>query len=111
MRSSQAARRSVELDPGYPNGVQALAHALTLVGRDGEALELLQETARTTESASVLSQLAMLQGELGDPAASRASLERVVRLSPMMEPPLERWLAGRQSDAAYECGDVAAAMP
>src|SRR5262249_40240472 len=55
----QAARRALDIAPEHADVAQVLAHALTLVGRDDEAVDLLQKTAQSTEDASVLAQLAM----------------------------------------------------
>ena len=45
--------------------VQATAHALQLLDRDDEAMELLTEAVRHLQNAPVMAHLAMLQTELG----------------------------------------------
>jgi tetratricopeptide (TPR) repeat protein len=104
-----SAKRALELHPWYRPGVQAAAHLLQLLGRDGEALELLQEACDKLESASTVAQLAALQAELKQYDASRKNWERVAELSPLMEKGYAKFLAARRADAAYDCGDWAAA--
>jgi cellulose synthase operon protein C len=104
-----AARRALELHPWYRPGVQAAAHALQLLDRDGEALELLTEGARRLESSLVLAQLATLQTELAQHADACRSYERFAELAPLMDKDVAEWLAARRSDAAYYCGDLAEA--
>lgn len=105
-----AARRSLELRPLYRPGVQASAHLLQLLGRDEEALALLTEASEKLQSASTTAQLAALQSELKQHEPARKSWERVAELSPMMEEGYARFLAARRADAAYDCGDHAAAI-
>jgi tetratricopeptide (TPR) repeat protein len=126
--SLAAARRSLELHPWYRPGVQATAHALQLLDRDGEALELLQEAAGTRgypgvpaqrvdgssggriENGPVVAQLALIQSEMRDYAGLQRTLDRFVELSPLMEKEMGQWLAAMRSDAAYHLGDRAAAI-
>ena len=104
-----AARRALELHPWYRPGVQAVAHLLQLNDRDREALELLREASVQLENGPIVMQLATLEQELGLHAEARASWERAVELSPLMEKGFRKWIAGRRSDAAYYCGDYATA--
>jgi tetratricopeptide (TPR) repeat protein len=107
--SLEYARRSLQMRPWYRPGVQAAAHALVLLHRDQDALDLLTEAANTIESGLVVVQLASLQTELGHHADARKSYDRYAELSPLIEKPLAEWLAARRSDAAYYCGDNAEA--
>lgn len=104
-----AARRSLELRPGYRPGVQALAHALVLVGHDEEALELLVDSARRIESNALCIQLAGLQIELGRYADACDSLARATELSPLAEKEFSRWLAAMRARAEYFAGREAPA--
>lgn len=101
-----AARRSLELHPWYRPGVQDVANGLQLLDRDREALALLTEAAARLESSGVLAQLTLLQTELELFEEARRSLDRFAELSPLMEPEVERWLAGRRADVAYGLGDL-----
>jgi tetratricopeptide (TPR) repeat protein len=105
-----AARRALELRPWYRPAVQAAAHALQLLGRDREALDLLTEADQQIENGPLVAQLAMLQTELGHYADARRSHERFAELSPLLEKDMAQWLAARRSDTAYYCGDFPAAV-
>jgi tetratricopeptide (TPR) repeat protein len=105
-----AARYALELRPWYRPAVQTAAHLLQLLDRDRDALELLTEAAARLEAGPIVAQLAALQSELGRDGDARESYERYAELSPLMEPAVRRWLAGRRSDVSYDCGDVAGAI-
>jgi tetratricopeptide (TPR) repeat protein len=103
--SLAAARRSLELRPWYRPGVQATAHALQLLNRDREAIDLLTEADRRIESGPVMLQLAGLQTEQRRYADAGRSYDRFRELSPLLEKDMAEWVAARQSDVAYYCGD------
>ncbi len=105
-----AARKSLEIRPWYRPGVQAAARLLQLMDRDREALSLLVEGCERLQSGPVALQLASLQTELAMHADARATLDRVVELSPLLDRYFAKYLAARRSDAAYYCGDIAAAI-
>jgi tetratricopeptide (TPR) repeat protein len=107
--SLQAARRSLELLPWYRPGVQCVAHSLQQLGRDDEALDLLEEGAERLETSLLLFQLAALQTELGHHADARATYARLEELCLLLEKDGAQWLAARRSDAAYACEDRAEA--
>jgi len=46
---------------------------------------------------------------MGRHADARQSWDRFVELSPLMDAQTRRWLAGRRSDTAYACGEIALA--
>ncbi len=104
-----AARRSLELRPWYRPGVQAVAHTLQLLNRDDEALQLLMEANERLECGPLAVQLATLQMERRQFAEAVRSFDRYRQLSPLLEKELVEWLAARQSDATYGCGDDARA--
>jgi tetratricopeptide (TPR) repeat protein len=104
-----AARRSLKLHPWYRPGVQDVANGLQLLDRDTEALTLLTQAAERLESSGVVAQLTLLQTELELFEEAWHSLERFARLSPLMEPEVVQWLAGRRADVAYGRGDLAEA--
>jgi tetratricopeptide (TPR) repeat protein len=104
-----AAERALVLRPWYPPAVGAAAHALTLLGRDAEAVERLREGAERTESGPIAAQRAALELELGRYQDAERTLERLADLSPLMDDALARWLAGLRSDVAYHLGDGAKA--
>ncbi len=106
----QAAEKALELRSWYRPAVQVKVHLLQLLGRDQEALEILQEAIRQLESGMVAMQLALLQTELGHYAEARKSYDRYAELSPLMEKVMGLWLTARRCEAAYLDGDFAAAV-
>ncbi|MBI2920172.1 MAG: C39 family peptidase [Planctomycetes bacterium] len=104
-----AARRALEIRPWFRPGVQAAAHVLQLLNRNDEALALLEEASSRLECASVLTHLGALRAEIGRHPAAREAYAAAVRHSPLVEEGVGRWLAARQSDAAYASGDLAGA--
>lgn len=104
-----AARRSLELQPWFRPGVQAVAHLLARKGRAAEAVDLLTEASERLESGMVAAQLAALHLDLGHHAAAARSIERFADLSPLIEKDVAEWLAARRADVAYLLGDYAAA--
>lgn len=106
----KAAERSLELQPWFRAGVQQVAHTLQLLDRDQDALKLLTEATDKLQSGAIVTQLAVLQTELGHYADARASWDRVLELSPMADKHFKKFLAARRSDAAYYCGDIPQAI-
>lgn len=105
-----AAQRSLELRPDFRPGVQAVASALVLLGRDAEALALLKEAATKVESCWLMAQLAQLQTELGQHEDARQSFERFAELAPLLDESTAKWLHAQRADVAYLCGDYEAAL-
>jgi tetratricopeptide (TPR) repeat protein len=105
-----AAHHALGLHPYFRPGVQALAHLLVLLGRDADALDVLNEAAGKIESCWLVAQLARLQTELGLHREARQSIERFAELAPLRDKDIEQWLAAQRADAAYLCGDYRAAL-
>lgn len=104
--SLATSRYAMKLRPYYPPAVLSCAHTLIISERYDEALSLLKEAARETESAWVVARLADLQSELGLHKEAVESLELFNERTPMREDILERWLYSRLADAAYMSGDT-----
>ena len=104
-----AAREALELKPWYRPGVQAVAHLLELLDRQAEAVQLLAEASERIESALILAQQGALEENLGRFADAQRTWDRFASTAPLLEREMKRWLAGRRCDAAYGCGDMAAA--
>lgn len=100
-------QRALEIRPYFRPAVQSAAHQLQLLGRDEEALALLQTALQHLESAGVAAQLAVLQGELGHHRDALETWQRVRDLSPWMEPNVIEWWDARISDGYYFVGDLA----
>jgi cellulose synthase operon protein C len=107
-----AAREALVRRPWYRTAVQQVAHLLQLLDRDEEALGLLAEAVERNESSVIVAQLGGLQAEMGRHSEARRTWDRFEAACPLMDAPTRRWLAGRRSDAAYQCGaiDQAAAL-
>ena len=58
----------------------------------------------------LVAQLARLQTELGLHDEARRSIERFAELAPLLDKHTEQWLHPQRADAAYLCGDYAAAL-
>ena len=104
-----AAREALERRPWYRSAVQQAAHLLQLLDRDEEAESLLAVAAEKIESSGVVAQLGVLQAEMGRHAEARRTWDRFADTFPLIDTRTRKWLAGRRSDAAYECGDIAVA--
>lgn len=107
--SLSCSQRALEIQPYFRPAIQAVAHQLQLLGRDEEAVALLQDALLQIESASVAVQLSLLQTELGRHQDARESWHRVRSLSPWMEPKIVDWWEERISDTCYFAGDLASA--
>jgi len=101
--------RALEIRPHFRPAVQGAAHQLQLLGRDEEALHLLQTTLQHIESPAIAAQLAILQTELGQHRDALESWHRVRTLSPWMEAKITDWWETRISDGSYFVGDLATA--
>lgn len=100
------ATRALELDPKKRSSVASVAHFLILLGRDSEALDLLEKTATTVENGWIFRELAGVQSELGMLEQARSSLERCFELLPLIDERSAEWLYGSLSDTVYLLGET-----
>jgi tetratricopeptide (TPR) repeat protein len=105
----ESADRALDLRPWYRPALDLRADVLVLLGRDEEALALLEEASRRLQAASVATDLALLQIELGRHAEAEATLGRLEELTPLREREHAAWIEGRRADVAYHRGDLARA--
>ncbi len=105
-----AARESLRLRPWYRPAVQQTAHLLTLLGRDDEAVALLEGATDKqrggAESAGVAAQLAAIYAELQRPTDALRALDRFEAWSPLLEEPGRLWLASRRGEARLLLNDL-----
>jgi len=80
------------------------AHALTLVGRDGEALELLRAARVSFPTLYLAQNLYALELELDLFQDALATLEDAQRLAPLAEPSFQEWLARGRATCLYRLG-------
>jgi tetratricopeptide (TPR) repeat protein len=104
------ARRSLELQPWFRPGAQAVGHILQRLGRPDEAADHLREAAAHQESGLIYAQLASLLVESDRAADVGDVLDRYEDLSPLMETEVRQWLSARRADVAYALGDRAACV-
>ena len=104
-----AAREALAVRPWYLPAVHNAAHLLQLFDRDHEAAEFLTEAVERIESSPLVALLGVLQAEMGRHANARRTWDRFAEVSPLLDEPSRRWLAGRRSDTAYDCGEIAQA--
>ena len=107
----EAAQHSLRLGPWFRPAVQGAAHILTLLGRDEEAVDLLERALNPAvggvESPAIAGQLADIQIELQRPADALLSLDRFEALSLLQEEAGRQWAAARRSEARLKLGDLA----
>jgi cellulose synthase operon protein C len=100
------AEEALRLQPGSRAAVQALAHLYTLVGRDTQALALLQDAFARSESADLGFALAALQSEQGQHEAALRTVQRCGELLPLADADMRKALAARRSDYYLRLGDL-----
>ena len=98
-----SAKQALELNSSYRPGIQMAAYLLVQSNRDDEALDLLQRSVLRLQSGDLVAQLAALETELELYDEAFEHYQQAERLFPLMslDKGETRWLAGRQSDAAY----------
>jgi tetratricopeptide (TPR) repeat protein len=106
----ETAQQALAMRPFYRPAVQSTAHLLTLMDRDGEALELLGVANDRLESAAVAGQLFALQLELKQYAEAGRTLDRLIELSPLAEKEFKKWVGGARAEIAYFLGDTEASI-
>lgn len=106
----EAAYRGLQLNPIRRAGVSSVAHFLTLLERDDEAIRLLESTVDKVENAWLLKHLSEIQTELGMHREALDTLQRCFELLPLMEEKIGEWLYGSLSDLYYLLGDKTAAV-
>src|SRR5690606_25747960 len=82
------------------------ADVLIHLGRDDEALELLQETHRRAQQAAFALRMQAIHSERENHAEALWCLEEAERLSPLADDVLKKWIAGRRADFLYMAGDI-----
>ena len=97
------------LHPAGIGGLHALADTLIALGREEEAVAVLEDASARFEAASLAASLAGLHLERGDLAAAERGLDRFAELTPGGEADAVGWLAARRCDLACHRRDYAQA--
>lgn len=95
--------------PGYRAAIQLAARLELLLNRGAQALARLRDAAGRLESASLCAQLSEQLIEVGELDEAESWLMREQLLTPLREPQMARWSAGRRCDIACLRGDYAQA--
>lgn len=96
--------------PFYRPGVQLIAHLLQLLDRDAEAIDLLKQANEVLQSGPIAAQLYSLLNENNHWIEAEAALNRYVAMSPLLEPPLQKWVASQRARVAFHLGKRASAI-
>jgi len=96
--------------PAYPALLRAYSHLLTLGGKRGQAIELLESSGGRLECALVYTPLAALYSDEHRPREALKALQRYQELSPLLGVGEKEWLSARIADLAYEAGDLPRAL-
>ncbi len=96
--------RDLHGNPFYRPAVQTQAHLLQLLNRDEDAIQLLRDADAVLQNGPVAAQLYGLLSENGRWREADAALQRYEDLSPLVEPPVEKWLTAQRARAAYHLG-------
>lgn len=102
--SLAAARYASQLRPWYRPAIQAQVHLLQLLGRDKEALTLMEDAQQHLQCAAIVQTYALALDEESRTAEIPAALERVAELQPLASTSQLRWRAARRCDASHRLG-------
>jgi tetratricopeptide (TPR) repeat protein len=104
-----AAETALGLQAYYRPAVQAAAHALDVLGRDDEAIELLEAAAARLESFSICGQLGQALVDRDEHQRAGEAFARAVELAPLAERDVADAFRTARAQVAYLCGNPAEA--
>jgi cellulose synthase operon protein C len=104
-----AAQHALALRPGYARAIWQLSHTLILVGRDDDALDLLQRETPAAQSGHLPLQLGRVLSERQELTAALAAFELAAQRLVFAESALRDFLRARQADLLHRLGRPAAA--
>ncbi|ULA62559.1 MAG: hypothetical protein LZF86_40063 [Nitrospira sp.] len=105
-----AARQALDLNPTLPAAILHIAHGLSLLEQDDEAMDLLHRTLVTVESPYLASHLVELEIEHGHYHRALETLEIYDHLAILKDKTSAAWLAGRRSDVYTLLGNHRVAL-
>jgi tetratricopeptide (TPR) repeat protein len=98
------AGRALQLRPGARSALLALSRIQMLVGREDEAMAMLEQALPATQAASLAMALFELQFERGLHREAEASLALARAWSPLADKTVRPWLEARHADVALALG-------
>ncbi len=104
--SLEAANTACQLDPHYRPPILQYAHLLTLLKRDGESLDFIQQAALRNESPYISYQEFTYHSEREDIEPALNSLDEYVRRSPLLSERGHQQIAAHRADLYYLAGDT-----
>ncbi|RYD48236.1 MAG: hypothetical protein EOP85_03950, partial [Verrucomicrobiaceae bacterium] len=102
----EEARLAVSLNPCYRPAVERCSEALIHLGRDDDALDLLERAHAASQQGSLAITMQVIHSERGHFERGLWCLDELERLSPLMEPSLRKWVTGRRADFHLMGGDM-----
>lgn len=102
--SLEAAEQAVRMRPGYARALWQVGHLLTLLGRDDEALDLLERESRSGQSAHLAIQWGALLREHGRLEDSLAAYDLARSRLPLRERVFQDLLGSLRTDLLYRLG-------
>lgn len=105
-----AAEEAMRLQPWYCPAVESATHLLTLLDRESEAVEMLDQAMARTECSRLAGQLYAIRLERRQYREAGEALDRCAALAVLADKKYKQWLAGQRAELAYRTGDVAAAV-
>jgi cellulose synthase operon protein C len=105
-----AAQEATRRQPWYRPAIQSQVHLLQLLGRDDEAIALLEAAQSRLQSAAIVQTHVLALEEKGRHAELLTLLDRLATLEPLASAGNLRWIAARRCDAALRLGDEATAL-
>ena len=104
--SLEAADRAIALSPQYRAAVLQRTAILVHLGRDEEAIVMLEEADRKSQNPAFAGRLQAFHSEREDHEKGLESLARFEERSPLADKSLREWIAGRRADFLYAAGDI-----
>lgn len=102
----EAADRAIALRPNYRAAVLQRTDILVHLGRDEEAIAMLEEVDRTTQNPAFSGRLQSFHSEREDHKKGLDCLARFEERSPLADKSLREWIAGRRADFLYMAEDI-----
>ncbi|MBB5353751.1 tetratricopeptide (TPR) repeat protein [Haloferula luteola] len=101
-----AAKEAIALQPNYAAAVYQLTDNLIHLGRDEEAIQILERASSSTQNAGFPIRLQLLYSEREDHQRALDCIRIAEERSPLANDSLRKWFAGRRADFYLLEGDT-----